>query len=732
MVEALLFTIDGHRYGIWKDQVSSVEAVGAVHRLPFLKSSLAILAVMGDHTSTLADLAPCLGHEPDRGKGEASALVMSEQGQVRGFLVSAQPSTVQVESSSFVALPDYLRIPFVEGFLSMDGEIAPVVAVRRVFEEVLRQGKPPGNQARAINDLPASESPWSTTFRLISAGGNLLAVQAQEVIGKISSACGILRFPLLPPDIDGVTVCDNRVLPVVDMARRVSHRALGQSPVMLEARSGTSAFALLVDDRREEWKQADTSVKVLPYICRTEWSDSAAIHGDQAAAIVDLAMLLSNGEDTADPSAMSALYQAGSNFPELFEQEEVEVFEIIVQGRRFAIPKTEVLDILPLVPLHAVPHSPGIVAAVGAWQGELLPVLDLARVLGASSSPMPHWRMVLLSNGTFRALILSERVPESHLLKRGAQKEIPVHLPYPVVYGCYTEGDAIRLILNIHALALHFDESRAAELLPPLSPAEPVPEEDAEPPVEAAPATVVTPTTGPPVEAVIPAEEKIEEQAVVDAPVLDQPPSQHVQPSHDEERTDTATPGLVEPAAASAPAPTPAQEAEEEERVPKELYVQKQVAADQPAHRGRRMIAAFAASALLIAGAAFGLYESGLARSPTAAHDIAGAAAQQAIAAAQGSAPPAAQQAIAATPAPAAQPPAPVAAPRQAPAPAAALQTPSGPLYVVKEGDTLWDIAQRFTGDPLNYHNLAGWNLIRNPDLIFPGQTIQMGPAEKQ
>ncbi len=246
---------------------------------------------------------------------------------------------------------------------------------------------------------------------------------------------------------------------------------------------------------------------------------------------------------------------------------------------------------------------------------------------------------------------------------------------------------------------------------------------------------MVTPTTGPPVEAVIPAEEKIEEQAVVDAPVLDQPPSQHVQPSHDEERTDTATPGLAEPAAAPAPGPTPAQEAEEEERVPKELYVQKQVAADQPAHRGRRMIAAFAASALLIAGAAFGLYESGLARSPTAAHDIAGAAAQQA-AAAQGSAPPAAQQAIAATETPAAVPqgsaPAPVAAPRQAPAPAAAPQTPSGPLYVVKEGDTLWDIAQRFTGDPLNYHNLAGWNLIRNPDLIFPGQTIQMGPAEKQ
>ena len=46
-------------------------------------------------------------------------------------------------------------------------------------------------------------------------------------------------------------------------------------------------------------------------------------------------------------------------------------------------------------------------------------------------------------------------------------------------------------------------------------------------------------------------------------------------------------------------------------------------------------------------------------------------------------------------------------------------------IYIVKEGDTLWEISQRLTGDPLNYRQIAGLNQIPNPDLIFPGQSLR-------
>jgi nucleoid-associated protein YgaU len=46
--------------------------------------------------------------------------------------------------------------------------------------------------------------------------------------------------------------------------------------------------------------------------------------------------------------------------------------------------------------------------------------------------------------------------------------------------------------------------------------------------------------------------------------------------------------------------------------------------------------------------------------------------------------------------------------------------------YVVREGDTLWSIARRFTGNPFNYPRIAGENRIADPDLIFPGQRIRL------
>ncbi len=47
-------------------------------------------------------------------------------------------------------------------------------------------------------------------------------------------------------------------------------------------------------------------------------------------------------------------------------------------------------------------------------------------------------------------------------------------------------------------------------------------------------------------------------------------------------------------------------------------------------------------------------------------------------------------------------------------------------VYVVRKGDTLWNISKRFTGDPFNYPHIAGENKIGDPDLILPGQKIHL------
>ncbi len=51
-------------------------------------------------------------------------------------------------------------------------------------------------------------------------------------------------------------------------------------------------------------------------------------------------------------------------------------------------------------------------------------------------------------------------------------------------------------------------------------------------------------------------------------------------------------------------------------------------------------------------------------------------------------------------------------------------------IYVVVEGDTLWHIARRLTGNPFNYPKLAKSSQIKNPDLIYPKQKIYVKVIE--
>lgn len=48
-------------------------------------------------------------------------------------------------------------------------------------------------------------------------------------------------------------------------------------------------------------------------------------------------------------------------------------------------------------------------------------------------------------------------------------------------------------------------------------------------------------------------------------------------------------------------------------------------------------------------------------------------------------------------------------------------------IYTVKQGDTLWDVSQRFIKDPYYWPNLWSHNpAIGNPHLIFPGQKLRI------
>ncbi|MDH5229203.1 MAG: chemotaxis protein CheW [Gammaproteobacteria bacterium] len=47
-------------------------------------------------------------------------------------------------------------------------------------------------------------------------------------------------------------------------------------------------------------------------------------------------------------------------------------------------------------------------------------------------------------------------------------------------------------------------------------------------------------------------------------------------------------------------------------------------------------------------------------------------------------------------------------------------------VHKVQSGDTLWHIAKQYLGDPFLYPELARINKIKNPDIIYPGDTVRI------
>lgn len=801
MRDVVLFTLGETRCAVWRDQISSVEDVGSLHRFPFLKTSLNVLAVIGDRTRTLADLPACLGFGPTKERSGARALLMSDQEPIQGFVVTGHQQAVQVRPETVVPVPGSLSLPAIQGCLDLDGRAILILDIAALYDMVKDGSR---EIAAAASALPAAVSwsePQMTDLRAVKAGGCVLALSTAGVQRSVLSGYHVVDFPLLPRDIDGIAVFPDRMLPIVDLRSRIFPEAPPGTPVALEVALGSGSAALLVDEDGGEWSRSDSRVRELPPVTQSAWLHSAAVRNGEIAGLLDLPALLSGRNQAGEPN-LTARHKPDSAFPSQFEREDVRVVEFMVHGRRHAVPESEVHAVIPAEPYQPVPRSPRIIAGVSDYEDALLPVLDFARLYEEGSPAQTTGSMVVIANGGFRALVLSEQVFDARSVRREEQREVPVALPYPVVYGCYTAGESVRLIFNIEALAAYSDEARVAEFMTALAPLQQVEPEvvrtpsrpqaveepvetivkavaEKEPEVEAPVAseekplpewieiseplvTAAAPPEPPPAPAPTPPPAPQPESPVVPVAEVSAPPAAEPTPPTAEELGIAEAPSLEEPeilepppaeataaseqmaAAHSSSEIRSALEASlgEQEEAPKEQATElehagsptepaptepevtaaEEAALVEPAPRpdrtwGRRLLG-FVISAIVIAALGIGLYSvRGFAQRPPAPVAAALAApAPKPTAAAPAPAP-------ASQPEPAPAPSAPPAVPK--PAPAAEQPASSMTFYVVKEGDTLWDISNRLTGDPFNYRMIAGQNRIQNPDLIFPGQEIQ-------
>jgi len=758
MSELVCITLDGVRYAIRGDRVLSRERVRSLHRLPFADPRGGVLAMIGGRAETLADLSVCLGHSPTQAAAGAVAFIMSNDPPVRGFVVGGDLAAVADPGGSLVPVPPCVSGTPFEGFVAAGATNSPgtsatnppgtspmplpVLDIEALYAKV-RAGAWTASRSRlAFSRTVAAPFDPSMPHRVIDAAGGLYALAGRRQWEPLRLET-VFRCPLLPIGIDGIILSDGTADPVVDLGRRMGcPESLASLAVLTTI--GDTRFAVLMDEDRGVWEPGSAACRALPPLACPRGIAGVLQRSGESALLLDLGALLSDIAGVREP-AQAPPWQPNSqasDFPSRFGRGEVEVQEVVLLGMRHALPKSEVHAVVPRIPFRKIPLAPAVVTGVAEYEGDLLPVLDLSAGFGGEPQGSSGQDMIVLQSAGFRALLLSERVLSERRVRRDDQRPVPYAASHPFLYGCYIDGDAVRLIFNISAIAMQFSVQPVGDVAAMLAHALGLAPQNGERPVRSAgetagsrPAYAGGPGIAPapatdapkapevaaaaPEQAAAPAASKVStpESSVgepASIPIAPRPPDA----SRSSEAIDGKPPGAAATRAApelSSEAPRPKiQEGEAQpsyhasadpagvrDAAPGQVTAGPAALRPAPRPRQRRWLAAAAAA---LVAAAVGL----IVFMPAVRSRVFRA--------------PGANPGAPAAPA--------AAAPSASPAPAAGNSgsgQPAGPgAYVVAAGDTLWTIAARLTGDPYQFGRLAIENGIADPDRIVPGQIIRL------
>ena len=492
MRELFLASFGGIRYGIWKDEILSVRSLDALHRIPLSPTRIAGILIDDGQTVTLVDLAACIGLGQGTGQaaGQGSILLMEQGEKVTGFVVSGELDTLSIPAELLFPLSEFLSTPVFDSCAVHDGIPVPIINVAALYARAMQAGDRSSVDLPRIRATQAPDVSGTDRVRFFAAAGERFAVSAAGIAGQPVKPGVVTPLPGMPQYVQGVTFRDG-LLPVIDLPQRINGQSAAPDATMLIAEIGGDAYGLLVDGDDGSLPAAVVAIKPLPPIARNSWLKHIVVHEGELIPLADLARALSfsTAGSTTDEKPLWQRYAPGSSFDQRFFRHDVDVVEFSLLGERHALPKQEVEDVIAFRPCREIPDAPAIMVGVVEHGGEILPVLDLALMFGRRSLAMPAWRMMLVSSGDFRALVVTEAVSSARRLPPAIHRAVPLKLPHHLMYGCYPDAEAVRIILNVAAIALHFDETLIQQFLPALSPGMRMMSVEMEPAREPGPAT---------------------------------------------------------------------------------------------------------------------------------------------------------------------------------------------------------------------------------------------------
>ncbi|MDY6934086.1 MAG: chemotaxis protein CheW [Spirochaetota bacterium] len=463
MREVLHINLSGMDYGVWADEVVFTKDKHALHHLPLVQSYVSGISLINDHVVTLADLSACIGLSPLNSR-EGFVLILSEEENIAGFATEGRIGHYKIADEEIFSLPDYLQTSIIDKCILHNHKPIPIINIPALYELVQKDSFKPGDFEFLDAEAKHMDISSINGFRLIEDSGELFAFPDVNVLEMMALPKNVSPVSSIPKYIKGIAFHKSNILPIVSLSQRMNLMDKYTEEEMLVVDIEGSSYGFLID-RLISHHNGNGHIHILPPLVQSSWMNNATMYNSDIIPIVDPIAMITIRSDDKDETPLYLRYNPNSEFESIFGVEEVEVIEFSLLGARYALPKSEVIDSLSFKSYRRVPNVKSIVVGVAEYEEKLLPVLDLALCFGRHSPVSEDWKMILVENGDFKALVITEHIYKERLVSVATQHSLPIMLPHRLVYGCYTdeETNTVKLILNVEVMAVHFDETAVKE-----------------------------------------------------------------------------------------------------------------------------------------------------------------------------------------------------------------------------------------------------------------------------
>ncbi|MBN2039290.1 MAG: chemotaxis protein CheW [Spirochaetes bacterium] len=448
---------------VLREDISTIVKDRIIYHLPLSGKTVSGISEIDGRVLTFLDFSVSIGLKYTSERKEKHLIILSET-DIAGFAVSGNIEEAAVSEDEIVPVHPFIKNQIIDKIVIKNRNLIPVINIKKLYEYIKQNYQPfefiPAAEYNSCLKVDRSDSHY-----IVNSGSDTFAFFSGQSDDTPESISKIIPLSILPSIITGVSLFKDDIIPLFNTGIAVGSGNRSKAELMLPLDlNGKIGFAF--DSLKYENSVNPEQVSLLPLLIQTKYMHYAVRYDSSIYCVVEPENLLAWISEKSEEIDLNERYAPDSSNQLKKQKEPVNVIEILFSEAVHSVPEMEVADVFPITAYFKVPNCKSIVAGIAEYEGELLPVIDPAACYGLKSSPGEDWKMLLVKNGDFRCLLLTESVYSTKKIQVKDQRELPVKLAHNFVYICYPdiETDNIRLVLNIEAIAVYFKDSMAAEI----------------------------------------------------------------------------------------------------------------------------------------------------------------------------------------------------------------------------------------------------------------------------